>query len=201
MKTLLRFAVWLYPSSWRRRYGAELEGLLDDLRPGWRDVFDLMNGALTMQIRTLRMIPVVGAVAGLVVGAVIVLRTPAVFASSATILIKAENGEELRVRLARAFGESGATKAGTLVKLWKEESKDTTVVLTYQDRDPAQAQRVATKLTDAITNEPSASATILSAPDLPQSPIKRDYPTTVASGGGIGLMLGALVSLLFRVRR
>lgn len=41
MTALLR----LYPSSWRARYGDEMEALLDELRPGVRGGIDLVRGA------------------------------------------------------------------------------------------------------------------------------------------------------------
>jgi hypothetical protein len=50
MKRLLRFAAKLYPGAWRTRYGDEFAALLDDLSPGWRDVFNVVQGALRMQL-------------------------------------------------------------------------------------------------------------------------------------------------------
>ena len=49
---LIRFAGRLYPPSWRRRYGVEFEALLEDARSNWRDVFDVLLGALKMQLTT-----------------------------------------------------------------------------------------------------------------------------------------------------
>ena len=49
---LIRFASRLYPASWRRRYGAEFEALLEDAGRGWRDVADVLLGALKMQMTT-----------------------------------------------------------------------------------------------------------------------------------------------------
>jgi len=51
MRRLIRLAARLYPASWRARYGAEFEALLNDMRPAWRDVFDVVRGGLEMQIR------------------------------------------------------------------------------------------------------------------------------------------------------
>src|SRR4051794_17683175 len=52
MRNWLRFAARLYPSTWRTRYGAEFEALLDDSTPAWRDVLDVFRGAIKMQIST-----------------------------------------------------------------------------------------------------------------------------------------------------
>jgi capsular polysaccharide biosynthesis protein len=47
--TVLSFLTRLYPAVWRRRYEAEFDALLDELQPSWRDVFDVLKGALKMQ--------------------------------------------------------------------------------------------------------------------------------------------------------
>lgn len=88
--------------------------------------------------------------------------------------------------------------------LLRSDSAQTTVRLTYLDRNPAQAQRVAQRLTAAVATENSeraASTEILESPGLPVSPIEPDYPMTVAFGGGVGLVAGGVVLLLLRSRR
>jgi hypothetical protein len=54
MRTRVRWAVrWaarLYPAAWRKRYGEELEALLEDVGPGGRDLWDLVRGALFMRM-------------------------------------------------------------------------------------------------------------------------------------------------------
>jgi capsular polysaccharide biosynthesis protein len=52
MKRTMRFLALLYPSDWRARYGDELEGLLEETRPCMRDAFDILWGALKMQMTT-----------------------------------------------------------------------------------------------------------------------------------------------------
>jgi hypothetical protein len=47
---LIRFAGRIYPASWRRRYGVEFEALLEDAGRDWRDVSDVLLGALKMQL-------------------------------------------------------------------------------------------------------------------------------------------------------
>ena len=51
MRNLIRFAAWLYPRRWRERYGVEFDALLDDARPGWRELANVLKGALAIQIR------------------------------------------------------------------------------------------------------------------------------------------------------
>jgi hypothetical protein len=47
----IRFALALYPRWWRRRYGREMEALLEDSGAGWAALFDLARGALFVRIR------------------------------------------------------------------------------------------------------------------------------------------------------
>jgi hypothetical protein len=52
MKYLMRtFASW-YPAAWRRRYGEELEALLEDSGATWRGAWDVLRGALMMHLNT-----------------------------------------------------------------------------------------------------------------------------------------------------
>jgi hypothetical protein len=52
MKRTMRFLARLYPSNWRKRYGAEFVALLEDATPSARDAFDVFWGALKMQLTT-----------------------------------------------------------------------------------------------------------------------------------------------------
>jgi uncharacterized protein involved in exopolysaccharide biosynthesis len=52
MKRLARFLARLYPSTWRKRYGAEFDELLEDTKPTTRDAVDVLKGALKMQVTT-----------------------------------------------------------------------------------------------------------------------------------------------------
>jgi len=73
MKRVIRFVVGLYPARWRRRYGVEFDALLGDIIPRWRDLFDVLKGALEMQIRigTLgKSVAVFGVACALLAGAV-----------------------------------------------------------------------------------------------------------------------------------
>lgn len=52
MNRLLRWTLRLYPRSWRDRYGAELEALLEDKGATYVDLPDLLRGALTLRLKT-----------------------------------------------------------------------------------------------------------------------------------------------------
>jgi hypothetical protein len=51
---MTRLLIALYPEAWRRRYAEELEALLEDSRPGPRELADLLRGALRAHLRPLR---------------------------------------------------------------------------------------------------------------------------------------------------
>jgi hypothetical protein len=50
MKHVVRLLTRLYPATWRARYGEEFEALLEDTSPGWTAIFDLLKGAIRMQL-------------------------------------------------------------------------------------------------------------------------------------------------------
>jgi len=45
-RSIIRFAARLYPAAWRERYAAELDVLLEDMGLNWRDLGDVLGGAL-----------------------------------------------------------------------------------------------------------------------------------------------------------
>ncbi len=53
MKHWVRLASRFYPASWRRRYAVEFDALLDEVDIGWKDVFDILKEALTMQCNSI----------------------------------------------------------------------------------------------------------------------------------------------------
>ncbi len=50
MRRWIGWAAHLYPASWRARYGAEFDALLDDANVRWRDLADVLRGAFIMQM-------------------------------------------------------------------------------------------------------------------------------------------------------
>src|ERR1700733_2498385 len=51
MKLLIRFAARLYPRSWRERYGAEFDALLDDIGADPRIAWNVLTEAIGMQVQ------------------------------------------------------------------------------------------------------------------------------------------------------
>jgi hypothetical protein len=224
MRRLLRFAVQLYPSWWRRRYANELEALLDDvmrqragasaravedLTPGWREVFDILQGALAMQLRSFGTIPAICALAGAILGGVAAMRIPAVYATSATSRLDAPDlttgaprALEVRASLEKALGQAGAAPAATTVTL-DQGSPRQIIRVTYADRDPVQAQRGAERLAAAIAadSQLSRSSELLSSPSLPAAPVGPDWVMHVGVGSAIGLGVGGVLAVLLAPRR
>jgi hypothetical protein len=95
VKRVIRFIVWLYPARWRRRYGAEFDALLEDVNPSLRDLFDVLKGALEMQmtIGTLaKNAAVFGAACALLAGGVS-LTLPDVYRSWVLIHVRTADGQ------------------------------------------------------------------------------------------------------------
>jgi hypothetical protein len=89
MKGILKLLVRLYPSRWQDRYGEEFEALLEDRTPRPRDAFDVLLGALKMQVTTwsFARITLASCVTGLIVGLAISLATPAHYVSQTFITV------------------------------------------------------------------------------------------------------------------
>ncbi len=107
---LLRLAVRIYPRAWRKRYGTELEALLEDSGGGWRVLADLVWGATKMRMTTVdfRILAGMG-MAGLAIAAIVSYQMPDRFRSEAVALVTLGDGvDHQRVieALIRAEGET-----------------------------------------------------------------------------------------------
>jgi hypothetical protein len=94
MKRVMRFFARLYPSSWRSRYGAEFDALLEDTAPSARDVFDVFSGALKMQATTWTFgrIVLAGVVAGILMAAAVSVALPAHYLSQSFVTLVPTDG-------------------------------------------------------------------------------------------------------------
>ena len=52
MRTLIRWAARLYPATWRNRYAAEFDALLEDVSPSLGDLFDVLADVLRVRAIT-----------------------------------------------------------------------------------------------------------------------------------------------------
>lgn len=87
MKRVLRFLIYLYPAWWRRRYGREMEALLEDSGSRWRDVWDLFRGAMEMQMSKWTFAAIVAAcgIAGLALAGALAFAMPYQYQSTAIL--------------------------------------------------------------------------------------------------------------------
>ncbi len=46
MSRSMKFLTRLYPAAWRKRYEVEFDALLEDVEPGWRALFDIIEERL-----------------------------------------------------------------------------------------------------------------------------------------------------------
>jgi len=87
MKRAVQSLIRLYPAHWRERYGEEFSALIEDSSPGWRAAFDLLKGAIKMQLsvpsfpKLALILSLTGLVAGLGVSTLVTPR----YVSSATM--------------------------------------------------------------------------------------------------------------------
>ncbi len=96
MRHWLCAAARMYPRVWRERYGAELEALLDEMEPAGSDLFDVLRGAVIMQVRTISSyVRLAGAIAlaGVAVTAVAGLVLPGHYVSSSVIHVAAASDD------------------------------------------------------------------------------------------------------------
>jgi len=89
MRTLARWAARLYPAAWRARYGVEMDALLEDVGPGGGDLWDIMRGALFMQMTSVsfRKIVVGCTLAGVLAAGIWSATLPTRYVSTAVIRI------------------------------------------------------------------------------------------------------------------
>jgi hypothetical protein len=52
MRTLVRWAARLYPATWRNRYAAEFDALLEDISPSFGDLCDVLGEVLRVRVTT-----------------------------------------------------------------------------------------------------------------------------------------------------
>jgi hypothetical protein len=90
MNRIVKLLTLLYPSSWRNRYGAEFEALLDDAKPSALDAFDVLQEGVKMRLTTwsLSQITFASALFGLCLAVVTALALPAHYISRAVLSVE-----------------------------------------------------------------------------------------------------------------
>ena len=113
MKRVLRFLIYLYPACWRRRYGRELEALLEDSGSRWRDVWDLFRGAMEMQMSkwTFAAIVVACGIAGLALTGALAFAMPYQYRSTAILKVETSGGGPADPELVARVAEMAFTQS------------------------------------------------------------------------------------------
>jgi LPS O-antigen subunit length determinant protein (WzzB/FepE family) len=122
MKTLLRWGVRLYPARWRARYSEEMLALVEDIRPRPRDLWDLLRGAIIMQVTSMNFPNIVAAfaLAGVVAAGVWAWTKPDQYVSVAVVrMASAESPYATLSRLQRA--QQSALSRGSLSQIIQRE--------------------------------------------------------------------------------
>jgi len=93
MKRAVRVLIWLYPSSWRKRYGAEFRALLEDVTPSAYDALDIISRALKMRLTTgiIAKIILVGLAVGIAAATLVFVAAPKHYRSEAFFTAKPSN--------------------------------------------------------------------------------------------------------------
>jgi hypothetical protein len=90
MSRLVKLLVRLYPFSWRNRYEAEFEALLEDVPPTWRGSVDILKEAVAMQLRRMSVVAF-GGLAGLLLGLCVFLAIPNTYVSKSLIVLERQS--------------------------------------------------------------------------------------------------------------
>jgi len=153
MKKLVRFAAKFYPLSWRQRYGAEFDALLDDSRSGWRDVLDVLCGALMMRISmgSYWNMSVAFGLGGLILAAGFALRMPNHYVSHGVVRINwlAKGGKAAQAPTALPDGNTRTEE----MKAFADEafSRDSlAAIIKRPDLDLYKGERTREPLEDVI---------------------------------------------------
>jgi hypothetical protein len=105
MKRLMAWGLWLYPHRWRHRYGREFLALIDDSRPRAADFWDVLKGAMLMQLTSGSMPKIIAGftVAGLIAAGTWILFQPHRYISTSVLRLSADETPMERIhRLQRA---------------------------------------------------------------------------------------------------
>ena len=211
MKRLLRLAARLYPRAWRDRYGAEFDVLIDDLTPHWRHAFNIVVGALIMQISRVAFVPVACAAAGSIIGAVVSLAMPPVYASSSWVLVQGPSGQRIRTAIDGVLQATAFDKDAIAVTLRGEPGREPVLLEVSGSAGSARAAQDATaKAMGALIEAnfvgeqreqtPGVQFRALQPANLP-STARQDTARNSAVGGGLGFLVGGVAALVAHYRR
>ena len=228
MKRVLQLLVRLYPAWWRRRYGHELEALLED--SGSHDVWDLFCAAMEMQIKTWsfgRIVTVCGIAGLLVAGTISFLFVPYPYRSTAVLKSRGDRSPEgWNALIGAAFTSQTLSDIIRQEHLYADAPTETAIdrmrrgirvrptapnlmQVSFGYEDPLRAQRVSQDLAGRIVTAnliPSANPNrqliqLVAPPTQAERQIEGKVRTAfTALGLPVGLLLGAILAFILRRR-
>ena len=198
MRQLIHWVAGLYPAAWRERYGGELDALVEDIQPRWEDLFNVLLGALRMQMTMRNSLKVVAAaaLAGALVAGMLAFRTQERYVSTAVMRIapagQADSDPQRTLdRLQQKANQLLSRDKALRIRLVQAQGgRGPAFVISCEYPDKLKAQTVVRELVSSFAAETILE--ILDRPSLPQRPIFRNRPMIVA----VGLLGGALLGLL-----
>ena len=162
-----------------------------------------------MRMHHWRAAALLGALTGALMGAVVYLSTPALYASSATIRVSGASfanpespaSRSLRAALARAVSPL-EQRTVTAVTLHDRTADSAVMTITYETTTAADAQRVVTAITTTFLEKGGAtSSTLVEGATLPGAPTRSRAAPAIPMGAGLGLVIGTLAAGLLRAMR
>lgn len=229
MSRMTRWAARLYPRWWRERYGEEFAALLDDTNPDTRGTFDILKGALAMQMTTLsaKRVFCLTTITGLLLGVITAFILTPQFSSTATLGIPGSRDDReasMRVntdiqrilsrgslvQLIRDLGLYPDLRSKMAARDLLDKMREDIRVMpltgtsesTFQIEFRYPDRVVAHRTVSALTLEfEKAGFTIKSPASLAQTPIFPNRLNISLSGIFIGMVLGSLSALMMHVFR
>jgi hypothetical protein len=225
MKRLALLIARLYPYAWRKRYGAEFEGLLGDLNPSAAMLFDTFTGALNMQIKSNGPRLAMFALAGAIIAAICSFAVRDAYVGTAVLRVRDTNSAQASMEqvLSRASlwsiviknrlyeSERNQIPAEEVVErmrrsikvgggLNKWGDKPQALTLSFEGADRLQAKAVTADLAQLFlqANQNSSGLIELSSPAKPISP---NRVSIVVAGLIAGLLMGSAYIFLMNKRR
>jgi uncharacterized protein involved in exopolysaccharide biosynthesis len=201
MKHWVRLASHLYPASWRRRYATEFDAMLDEMDASWKDVFDILKGAVNMQVTSwnLKSIVLTFAAIGIVVAAAAAFSIPTEY-QSITVLRLSAGSAHGNAQFAQYIHEmepeilsrTSLERMITGYDLYKSQRKDKLMEDIVQDM---RTRDIAIKMVSAPGGQQNDSAAFMvsyvySDPELAQT-VTRDLVTKFMEQGNVTVQRGS----------
>ena len=222
MKSLLRAAARLYPRAWRDRYGEEFDALIDDLRPRWRDVPNVLIGALLMHLSKPSLLTLAAGltVAGAIAGAVVSLTRPPMYASPSQVQVSVSDStassdaraQRILQVMNAALNTAALEKKNIMVTVHGDPGRDPMMLDVVASADSPQGARgAAEKALNAVITanlrvqenlNPGLGVQfkVLAAPPLPTTAVRPIMRLSLIGAAG-GLIAAGAIQVLGYLRR